>query len=97
MSGKKEKESTKERIRVICRVRPQNNKEIQNGGKVCLSHGDENVEVLLEDGKQTFTFDRVLGAGSSQSDVFDATVRPLVSEVLNGYNATVFACKSFCI
>ncbi|EUC35380.1 hypothetical protein COCCADRAFT_91060 [Bipolaris zeicola 26-R-13] len=40
---------------------------------------------------QTFAFDRVFDDTTSQSDVYEATTKPLLDSVLEGYNATVFA------
>ncbi len=38
-----------------------------------------------------FMFDRVFGHEARQTDVYEATAQPLLSGVLDGYNATVFA------
>ncbi|XP_049799926.1 kinesin-like protein KIF19 [Schistocerca nitens] len=38
-----------------------------------------------------YTFDRVLGEQATQQHVFEATVAPLVGDVLRGYHAAVFA------
>ncbi|TFY80747.1 hypothetical protein EWM64_g3265 [Hericium alpestre] len=38
-----------------------------------------------------FMFDRVLRADSSQQEVYDCTARPLLKNLLDGYNATAFA------
>lgn len=40
---------------------------------------------------QTFAFDRVFDDNTQQADVYEATTRPLLDSVLEGYNATVFA------
>uniref|UniRef100_A0A804MD38 Kinesin motor domain-containing protein n=1 Tax=Zea mays TaxID=4577 RepID=A0A804MD38_MAIZE len=40
---------------------------------------------------RTVAFDKVLGPKSQQQDVFNHAVVPLVSEVLDGYNCTIFA------
>ncbi|CAN9452804.1 unnamed protein product [Alternaria alternata] len=40
---------------------------------------------------QTFAFDRVFDDTVSQGDVYEATTKPLLDSVLDGYNATVFA------
>lgn len=40
---------------------------------------------------QTFAFDRVFDETTTQSDVYEATTKPLLDSVLDGYNATVFA------
>ena len=36
-------------------------------------------------------FDHVFGGEASQTDVYDATAKPLLDKLLDGYNATVFA------
>ncbi len=38
-----------------------------------------------------YTFDKVFNEDASQQQVFEATSKPLISGVLDGYNATVFA------
>ena len=40
---------------------------------------------------QTFGFDRVFDENATQGDVYEATTRSLLDNVLDGYNATVFA------
>ncbi|KDR08648.1 hypothetical protein L798_01550 [Zootermopsis nevadensis] len=40
---------------------------------------------------RTFAFDRVFGPNSRQIDVYMSVVHPIISEVLDGYNCTVFA------
>lgn len=40
---------------------------------------------------QTFGFDRVFDETTTQGDVYEATTKPLLDSVLDGYNATVFA------
>lgn len=40
---------------------------------------------------QTFAFDRVFDEHTTQCDVYAATTQPLLDQVLDGYNATVFA------
>ena len=91
MSGAK-KESTRENVKVVCRVRPQNDKEIQSGGTVCVRLSDVSIEVNLDDGQHAFTFDRVFGPESTQDQVFNYAAVPLIKDVLSGYNATIFAC-----
>lgn len=38
-----------------------------------------------------FMFDRVFDAHAQQNDVYNATAKPLLDGLLDGYNATVFA------
>ncbi|KAG0501186.1 hypothetical protein HPP92_001258 [Vanilla planifolia] len=40
---------------------------------------------------KTFVFDKVFGPNSNQVDLFDQCVSPIVDEVLEGFNCTIFA------
>ncbi|KAJ5574328.1 uncharacterized protein N7459_008755 [Penicillium hispanicum] len=40
---------------------------------------------------QTFAFDRIFDQNTSQGEVYESTTRSLLDNVLDGYNATVFA------
>jgi kinesin family protein 11 len=40
---------------------------------------------------KTFSFDKVFGMYSTQQEVFDSVVRPIVDETLEGFNCTIFA------
>lgn len=51
----------------------------------------KEVSVRDKSTTKTFTFDRVFGPDSKQIDVYKVVVSPLISEVLQGYNCTVFA------
>lgn len=50
---------------------------------------------LMPSGKrtkdQTFGFDKVFDENVTQAEVYEATTRGLLDNVLDGYNATVFA------
>lgn len=41
--------------------------------------------------KHHFTFDRVFNVDSSQQEVYNFTVKPAISKVLEGYNSTILA------
>lgn len=50
------------------------------------------VALTLSTGKQReFMFDYVFGPSSSQDYVYDRVARPVVNDVLNGFNGTIFA------
>lgn len=55
----------------------------------CMS--PKEVSVRDKGQTKTFTFDRVFGPDSKQMDVYKSVVNPLIEEVLQGYNCTVFA------
>ncbi|KAH8375487.1 hypothetical protein KR200_003162, partial [Drosophila serrata] len=82
-------------IQVYVRVRPLNSRErcIRSAEVVDVVAPREIVTRHTLDSKLTkkFTFDRSFGPESKQCDVYSVVVSPLIEEVLNGYNCTVFA------
>ena len=61
---------------------------------------DEQGEILANTGPyngHSFVFDHVYDQNSSQKKVFDTTARTVVDSALTGYNATIFACKLYCL
>lgn len=46
---------------------------------------------LFKQADKTFTFDKVFGPKSQQRAIYDHAVAPIVNDVLEGYNCTVFA------
>lgn len=51
----------------------------------------ENLAAASEVLPKTFTFDTVFGTDSKQMDVYNEAARPIVENVLEGYNGTIFA------
>ncbi|GFG29444.1 hypothetical protein Cfor_02644 [Coptotermes formosanus] len=87
-----------ENVRVVVRVRPLSEKEIEAGyrqiTKVDTVHKTISVEnPQAADGEppKTFTFDVVFDTDSRQMDVYNETARPIVDKVLMGYNGTILA------
>ncbi|KAK0399469.1 hypothetical protein QR680_003065 [Steinernema hermaphroditum] len=82
-----------ESVRVICRCRPLNSRELALNSKVCVEM-DQSVAqvVLLGDGPpKQFTFDGVYYMDSTAEHIYNDIVYPLVEKVIEGYNGTVFA------
>jgi predicted nucleotidyltransferase len=85
------RQATRQNIKVVCRIRPTNDKEIQNNGVDVLTHDHESIELKNEDYDLQFTFDRVFGKETSQVDMFERCAKPLIADIFAGYNATIFA------
>ncbi|XP_066259382.1 kinesin-like protein Klp68D [Euwallacea similis] len=94
-----DKMSGNESVQVIVKCRPLSFKEIEqdckNVVKICSNRGVVEVENLKaksdNERSKIFTYDVVYDEGSAQQTVYDETIRPLVSSVLEGYNGCVFA------
>ncbi|KAE8637411.1 hypothetical protein CSA_023388 [Cucumis sativus] len=85
-------EDMKGKIRVYCRLRPLNDKEIMEKEKNVLTSLDEfTVEHLWKDDKlRQHMYDHVFDGTASQEDVFEDT-RYLVQSAVDGYNVCIFA------
>ncbi|XP_065053066.1 kinesin heavy chain-like isoform X2 [Rhopilema esculentum] len=75
-------------IKVVCRVRPQSGSEVQQGGLMIVKFPANDT--IIHSGRG-FTFDKVFRPSSSQELVYTETAKPIVSDVLAGYNGTIFA------
>ncbi|PKU61964.1 Kinesin-like calmodulin-binding protein like [Dendrobium catenatum] len=85
-------EDMKGKIRVFCRLRPLNEKEIAEKKKNVVFSVDEfTVEHPWKDEKsKQHIYDRVFGQNDSQEDVF-ADTKYLVQSAVDGYNVCIFA------
>ncbi|XP_010471246.1 PREDICTED: uncharacterized protein LOC104751068 [Camelina sativa] len=81
-------------IRVFCRCRPLNFKEIEAGVSMGIDvESAKNGEVMVMSNgfpKKSFKFDSVFGPNASQADVFEDTA-PFATSVIDGYNVCIFA------
>ncbi len=95
MGKPSDKNHSAENVRVVCRCRPVNDIERSRGGAEVAVKFSENdpglIEVNVEDSQSKHNFDRCFGMESTQQEVYEDSVLPLIDDVLNGYNATVFA------
>lgn len=87
-----------EAVRVVVRCRPFSKKEELADCENILEVDDKLGQIAIRNPKappdeplKVFTFDAVYGWTSSQRDVYDDVVRPLVESVLHGFNGTIFA------
>jgi len=84
-------------VQVAVRCRPVNAEERRTQQATAVSCDSGKKEVTVSSGPagkkttKTFTFDKVFGMYSTQEEVFESIVRPIVDEVLAGFNCTIFA------
>lgn len=75
-------------IKVVCRIRPQSDAETKAGGSIVVKFPSN--ETVIHSGR-AYTFDRVFKPSASQELVYTEAAKPIVSDVLAGYNGTIFA------
>ncbi|KAL7939478.1 P-loop containing nucleoside triphosphate hydrolase protein [Trichoderma chlorosporum] len=84
-------------INVVVRCRGRSQREVkENSAVVVNSDGVKGKVIELSMGanalsNKTYSFDRVFSPAADQSMVFDDTVKPILEEMLAGYNCTIFA------
>ncbi|XP_064481967.1 kinesin-like protein KIF3A isoform X2 [Ornithodoros turicata] len=92
------KSGVSENIRVVVRCRPLSEKEQASGcqsivtvepvqGTITVT----NTHGSREEPPKMFTFDTVFGPDSNQMEVYNQVARPIIENVLEGYNGTIFA------
>ncbi|KAK4694174.1 kinesin family member 11, partial [Lecanoromycetidae sp. Uapishka_2] len=84
-------------IHVVVRCRGRNDREVrENSGVVVSTDGTRGTNVELSMGasalsNKTYHFDKVFSPAADQSMIYDDVVTPLLDEMLQGYNCTIFA------
>ncbi len=74
-----------------------NEREKKQNSASVVDCNEKRREVMVYDrtcgtsNTKTFTFDKVFGQMSRQIDVYNQVVKPVVMEVIEGYNCTIFA------
>ncbi|KAK9194126.1 hypothetical protein WN944_004828 [Citrus x changshan-huyou] len=96
MSGRHEKEKGVN-VQVLLRCRPFSEEELKNNAPQVVTCNEYQREVAVSQsiaGKhidRVFTFEKVFGPSAQQRDLYEQAVVPIVNEVLEGFNCTIFA------
>lgn len=84
-------------VQVAVRCRPVNAEERKSCQATAIQCDSSAKQVTVScgpAGKKTtksFAFDKVFGMYSTQEEIFEQMVRPIVTETLEGFNCTIFA------
>lgn len=84
-------------VQVAVRCRPPNAEERKSNVPSVVTCEPETKQIKVSYGSgakrqgKTFSFDRVFGQYSTQDQIFDSMVRPIIDETLAGFNCTIFA------
>jgi kinesin family member 5 len=80
-------------IKVVCRVRPLNDKEheccveVRDNSMVRINHRD----YLAQQEQGFFAFDRTFGPDATQANIYNEIAAPLVPQIFDGVNLTILA------
>ncbi|RKF55208.1 Kinesin-like protein bimC [Erysiphe neolycopersici] len=84
-------------INVVVRCRGRNEREVrENSGVVLSTNGVKGVNLELSLGpnslnNKTYHFDKVFSSAADQAIIYEDVVKPILDEMLSGYNCTIFA------
>ncbi|KAI0456316.1 P-loop containing nucleoside triphosphate hydrolase protein [Xylaria acuta] len=84
-------------INVVVRCRGRSEREVRESSAVVVStDAGKGKTVQLSMGpsalsNKTYNFDRVFSPAADQSVIYDDVVKPILEEMLSGYNCTIFA------
>ncbi|KAJ2903104.1 kinesin motor domain-containing protein [Zalerion maritima] len=84
-------------INVVVRCRGRNEREVREKSAVVVdTEGVKGTAVTLSMGpnavsNKAYTFDSVFSPAADQSMLFDDVVKPILEEMLTGFNCTIFA------
>eukprot|EP01018_Ginkgo_biloba_P020680 Gb_35173 [translate_table: standard] len=84
-------------VQVLLRCRPFNEDELRANAPQVISCNEQRREVTVFQSSatkqvdRTFTFDKVFGPKAQQRSIYDQAITPIVNEVLEGFNCTIFA------
>ncbi|KAF2069429.1 hypothetical protein CYY_009251, partial [Polysphondylium violaceum] len=90
--NKKVEEKKEQNVQVFVRVRPFSAFELKEGIATTpvLCESSRDIVCNYKGVFRTYQFDHVFNQESRQKDLFDISVKPIVDEVLNGFNGTIF-------
>merc|ERR1719340_357418 len=83
--------ASEDSIKVICRFRPLNDTEEKTGSKFIIKFPSGSDDQCVSISGKLYMFDKVLKPNVTQNQVYDATAKNIVKDVLMGYNGTIFA------
>ncbi|PIA52990.1 hypothetical protein AQUCO_01000689v1 [Aquilegia coerulea] len=84
-------------VQVLLRCRPLNDDEQRLNIPKVISCNEQRKEITVlqsianKQVDRAFTFDKVFGPKAQQRAIYDHAISPIVNEVLEGFNCTVFA------
>ncbi|XP_017769258.1 PREDICTED: kinesin heavy chain [Nicrophorus vespilloides] len=90
MSGEREIPA-EDSIKVVCRFRPLNDSEERAGSKFIVKFPSGTDDNCISIAGKVYLFDKVFKPNATQEKVYNEAAKSIVSDVLAGYNGTIFA------
>jgi kinesin family protein 15 len=78
----------KENIKVVLRIRPRNEKELEQWNNIKVDAN--SIMLSTKNEVKQFTYDYIAKEESSQSEIFEQCAKQIADYTLQGYNGTIF-------
>ncbi|OMJ73531.1 hypothetical protein SteCoe_27754 [Stentor coeruleus] len=81
-------------IKVLCRFRPLNTYERQSSELIKIEFKNDSLTIFPTSeysNPLTFTFDYIFTSESTQQHVYTQAAKPIIEDVIQGFNGTIFA------
>ncbi|CAF1356233.1 unnamed protein product [Adineta ricciae] len=78
------------RVKVAIRVRPFLQREKTHEQKSCVAIHPQTNQIVVGD-RKTFKYDFVFGPKTQQEELYETCIAPMLTNVFDGYNVTIFA------
>jgi hypothetical protein len=76
-------------IKVVCRIRPANARELNGGLRQSVQAKETNILANTKPEARSFTFDYAAGENVSQEEIFNEVGIPVTKSCVEGYNGTI--------
>ncbi|XVE76319.1 hypothetical protein DITRI_Ditri12bG0162400 [Diplodiscus trichospermus] len=96
-SNRQDRDNKEVNVQVLLRCRPLSEDEQRMNVSKAISCNEHKREVTVlqsianKQVDRVFSFDKVFGPKAQQRTIYDQAIAPVVNEVLDGFNCTVFA------
>lgn len=86
--------AAEEAVKVFVRIRPLNKREIGEKQTIGWDFNDTSMLEDTQNGQRVYAYDRCFGPDVTNKLTYDIVGKPVVLKAMEGYNGTVFTCKS---
>ena len=76
-------------IKVVCRIRPANTRELNGGLRQSVHAKESNIVANTKPEPRSFTFDYSAGESVTQEEIFNEVGIPITKSCVEGYNGTI--------
>lgn len=83
-----------ESVKVFVRIRPLNKREIAEKQTIGWDFNETSMLEDTQNGQRVYAYDHCFGPNGTNKETYEIVGKPVVLKAMEGYNGTVFTCKS---